>query len=823
MSAVASHPWEAFLNENISVLGVFSVVCTMVVAVYLLDRRWRRLQTHLEKVTGVMNESRAFSFNLVRHFMPSFKVEKYQFRGMKAKKSTAGVEFDNLGLDLPSGKRVLNGVTGRFEAGSMCAIMGPSGVGKTTFMNTLCGKATYGQMFGSMKINGQETNPKDLKGFMGFVPQDDIVHQDLTVREQIQFSVRLRGDRRFSGSRVELITEDVLNVMQIDHIQNSIVGSVENRGISGGQRKRVNVGLELAAEPSLLFLDEPTSGLDATSSLAVCLSLKKMCQLGMTSIMVIHQPRYSLFTLFDDVLLLGKGGETVYLGSSLGAKEYFEGLGFEMPRNENPADWFMDVLSGEVQNPKIPNFKPEQLFDIWRTHAADGGGAENADLENADLEGQQQQACVRLCASRSRMLSPEDDKMVLAQKLEEEWNSVDFNNDGVMDADELRQLLSHCASMRPDEKVVCEIMARMAGDGAKEVTKRQFLDYLCSLSGDVANDEMLRQLDKTGVTGPHLRGICLKVIEGDNDSAESSEETSSAAYSASLARSSTLQELAVQKPGFLRQLMILSLRRLVQWWRMNRQRAIFFAALGMGGVVLAVLDGFIVKSQRWDAMTYLNLHTCLALLLSIFCLNVFGNDQPVFWRESASGINVSAYHLSKVLVNTVDIAVQTFLFTSIYYLIRQPFIPYWEFIIPFLFTAYAASGWGYLVSTVVPPQHGPFIVSLVSFIICGLLGNPATLANFFEIPVMKLCVSLVSITRWSVQMSFVIGNDYLQPEPTDVRDQVMLDVYKQIYMKEGTTEGQDIGHSCIALFGMGLALRFFSYLGLRFMNRSKQV
>merc|ERR1712157_594121 len=125
--------------------------------------------------------------------------------------------------------------------------------------------------------------------------------------------------------------------MQIDHIQNQIVGGVEERGISGGQRKRVNIGIELVAQPSVLFLDEPTSGLDASSSLAVCVSLKKMCELGMSSIMVIHQPRFSLFTLFDDVLLLGKGGQTVYLGPSLGVKPYFESLGFEMPPDENPA------------------------------------------------------------------------------------------------------------------------------------------------------------------------------------------------------------------------------------------------------------------------------------------------------------------------------------------------------------------------------------------------------------------------------------------------------------------------------------------------------
>merc|ERR1719436_1683243 len=119
---------------------------------------------------------------------------------------------------------------------------------------------------------------------------------------------------------------------------------------------------------SQIFLDEPTSGLDSTSSLAVIYSLKKMCELGMNCIMVIHQPRYSLFTMFDDVLLLGKGGFTVYLGESHGAKGYFENLGFSMPVGENRADWFMDVISGEIPSNKIENFQPKMLFDAWDNH-----------------------------------------------------------------------------------------------------------------------------------------------------------------------------------------------------------------------------------------------------------------------------------------------------------------------------------------------------------------------------------------------------------------------------------------------------------------------
>merc|ERR1719343_1751941 len=312
-----------------------------------------------------MQDAHTFSVNLVRKIMPTMVVEKYQFRGMKERKMSVDIAFKDLALTLPSGARVLEGVTGEFRAGNMCAILGPSGAGKTTFMNVLCGKATYGTMGGDVIINGISGDISSIKSLTGFVPQDDIVHEQLTVREQIRFSAELRNEVGTSRRRLDNITEDVLNVMQLLQVQGSIVGGVRKRGISGGQRKRVNVGLELASQPTVLFLDEPTSGLDATSSLAVALSLKKMCELGTTSVMVIHQPRYSLFTLFDDVLLLGKGGQTVYLGPSTGAKVYFEGEGFRMPSDENPADWFMDVICGEVPNKEILDFKPQMLFEMW--------------------------------------------------------------------------------------------------------------------------------------------------------------------------------------------------------------------------------------------------------------------------------------------------------------------------------------------------------------------------------------------------------------------------------------------------------------------------
>ncbi|CAE7914035.1 ABCG25 [Symbiodinium necroappetens] len=145
-----------------------------------------------------------------------------------------------------------------------------------------------------------------------------------------------RGTR---SSRLRAITNDVLQVLQLESRQNLLVGNRvrTGEGLSGGQKKRVNVGIELAACPTILFLDEPTSGLDATASLMIVQQLKRMARLGVTIVMVIHQPRYDLFTLLDDVLLLGtledKGGRMAYMGPTVQAKSHFEHLGLQMPEH----------------------------------------------------------------------------------------------------------------------------------------------------------------------------------------------------------------------------------------------------------------------------------------------------------------------------------------------------------------------------------------------------------------------------------------------------------------------------------------------------------
>jgi len=243
------HRWsDEFFDRHWPLLLVMVLEILIVGGLYIYNIMWVRVQKKRAKNSAVMRLTEEFSLDLLRHFMPSAKVEKYRFRGMAKKKAVASVSFDDICLELPSGERILEGVSGEFKAGRMCAILGPSGAGKTSLMNVLCGKASYAHVSGTVRFNGVEGNYEEYKTVMGFVPQDDIVHEGLTVGEQIRFSADLRNPKEMTDSRRKLIYEDVLEVMQLSNIQNSIVGGLEKRGISGGQRKRVSIGLELAAD-----------------------------------------------------------------------------------------------------------------------------------------------------------------------------------------------------------------------------------------------------------------------------------------------------------------------------------------------------------------------------------------------------------------------------------------------------------------------------------------------------------------------------------------------------------------------------------------------
>ncbi|KAJ3672172.1 hypothetical protein LUZ60_006893 [Juncus effusus] len=278
------------------------------------------------------------------------------------------VAFKDLTLTLKgSKKRLLRSVTGKLMPGRVAAVMGPSGAGKTTFLNALAGKATGCETSGLVLINGKIEPIRAYKKIIGFVPQDDIVHGNLTVEENLWFSARCRLSADLSKADKVLVVERVIESLGLQVVRDSLVGTVEKRGISGGQRKRVNVGLEMVMEPSLLILDEPTSGLDSSSSQLLLRALRREALEGVNICMVVHQPSYTLFRMFDDLILLAKGGMTVYHGSVKKVEEYFSSLGITVPERVNPPDYFIDILEG-ITKPSTSTVPVKDLPMRWMLH-----------------------------------------------------------------------------------------------------------------------------------------------------------------------------------------------------------------------------------------------------------------------------------------------------------------------------------------------------------------------------------------------------------------------------------------------------------------------
>ena len=204
---------------------------------------------------------------------------------------------------------------------------GGSGAGKTSLLNALCGRAHYGHVSGEVIINGNTAKIEEQTHSMGFVPQDDIVYAELTVFENLVFAGRFKLPRGTPSETIEYLAEEVLADLGLTRVANNLVGDVHRRGVSGGEKKRVNIGLELMAKPSILFLDEPTSGLDSSSAMVVMSSLNNLVKSqGMTVCSVIHQPRQQIFEQFDSLILLGVGGKMVYHGEVSSCRNYFENV-----------------------------------------------------------------------------------------------------------------------------------------------------------------------------------------------------------------------------------------------------------------------------------------------------------------------------------------------------------------------------------------------------------------------------------------------------------------------------------------------------------------
>ena len=276
-----------------------------------------------------------------------------QFLKEEFKASRVVYEVNNLEYRFKSGKVGIHHMSFKEESGRMVGIMGASGAGKSTLLGVLNG--TNDPNDGEVLINGISIHrdKEKIKGLIGYVSQDDLLIEELTVFENLYYNAKLCFDN-LTEEEINIRVENVLKNLGLYEIRNIQVGSPLNKKISGGQRKRLNISLELIREPAIMFLDEPTSGLSSRDSENILDLLKELARKGKLLFIVIHQPSSEIFKMFDKLIILDTGGYLIYNGNPVDSIEYFKRKIEQANYNESEC-----YVCGNVN--------PEQIFNIVET------------------------------------------------------------------------------------------------------------------------------------------------------------------------------------------------------------------------------------------------------------------------------------------------------------------------------------------------------------------------------------------------------------------------------------------------------------------------
>ncbi|KAF7367371.1 ABC transporter protein [Mycena sanguinolenta] len=297
------------------------------------------------------------------------------------------VEFRNVGFKwVRSGlpllrkaeeKTILNDITTCFPAGEISAILGPSGAGKSTLLQLLAhrklnaGPGAHFEMSGDLLFNGMPAT-EDVRNSVAFVEQEDDYHLSaLTVRETLRYAAILRLPPKMSRKRKIARAEEVLSMLGLRDCADIYVGGELLKGISGGEKRRLSLAVQMISDPSVLVVDEPTSGLDSFIANNVMECLKEIARSGRTVIVSIHQPRSDIFHSLDNLLILAKGGHAVFSGKRERAVHIMESQGYPLPSLWfNPADHLLDLVTVDQRSGKTTDSRSrvDGLIEFWNTH-----------------------------------------------------------------------------------------------------------------------------------------------------------------------------------------------------------------------------------------------------------------------------------------------------------------------------------------------------------------------------------------------------------------------------------------------------------------------
>ncbi|XP_041002180.1 pleiotropic drug resistance protein 1-like isoform X1 [Juglans microcarpa x Juglans regia] len=284
-------------------------------------------------------------------------------RGMVLPFEQHSITFDEIiySVDMPQEMKeqgvledklvLLKGVSGAFRPGVLTALMGVSGAGKTTLMDVLAGRKTGGYIEGNITISGYPKKQETFARISGYCEQNDIHSPHVTVYESLLYSAWLRLSSAVDSETRKMFIEEVMELVELNPLRNALVGLPGVNGLSTEQRKRLTIAVELVANPSIIFMDEPTSGLDARAAAIVMRTVRNTVDTGRTVVCTIHQPSIDIFEAFDELFLMKRGGQEIYVGPlghhSCHLIQYFESTEGvkKITDGYNPATWMLEVTS----------------------------------------------------------------------------------------------------------------------------------------------------------------------------------------------------------------------------------------------------------------------------------------------------------------------------------------------------------------------------------------------------------------------------------------------------------------------------------------------
>ncbi|KAI3631015.1 hypothetical protein MIR68_010505 [Amoeboaphelidium protococcarum] len=729
-------------------------------------------------------------------------------------------EFDRLSLTLPSGKCILNGVNGLIVPNRVTVIMGPSGAGKSTFMNVLTGKLN--RTGGKLLINGKEVEMHKYKKIIGYVPQDDVMLEELTVRENIAYSAKTRLPRSWSSAEVEKFVDEVLDALELSHVANNMTSAV-----SGGQRKRVNIGMELATAPSAIFLDEPTSGLDSTAALKVANIMKRTAQdIGITVVAVVHQPRYEIFEQFDDVLMIAQGGNTAYLGPREEVLDYFESLGFYFNPKNNPADVLMDILSGKGQrlNPSLlPQNIDSQNLSMYMQQLVEDGKAEFVEYDVKELS---QAWMVQEDFNRNDLpdLSYLNRRGPSAQMAMTSATPVNQLNDIVVASSEFDQESTTKVGGGNQENEALSINDQDLSDKFHD-SFEQPADVLSTPDDYV---ESLKDLKKRTSRNRLSTFYTDKDVEKDG-SERGLGDADSASYQ-SLSESHDRLRQACKERGAnpMVQLVNAHNRSMLQQYR--RVNA-FFIELGVA-VVTGSLMGLAVTSYNGGLYQGLLIvpFTLLSpapieVVIPILCLlvscaiglsaapaavKVFSEERDVYYREASTGHSPWAYYVGKNVASTYRFVITSWHFCSLYHFFATPNISFYLMFYIHLLMFFCVYGMSFALGMMVRRENASMTAVCLAVVMAALCGGGPNLADMQKINLGWILD--LSYARWGAEAWYS-------------EELLLFDGVFEIYNVSAAVFGFTLGRYLVDIIIMiiiGCVWRVIGYLLLICLNRQKQ-